>query len=248
VVKIYGASVQGSSHIITDTPCHDSHAYRMLKHGLGVVASVSDGMGSAKRAELGSTLAANFIVDYIEKHIDVNMDDTEIITLIKEGYVEVLDALHMEATSHELHVKDLNATLLVFLSIGDRQFYGQVGDCSLIGKTDAGYLVLAKQQRGEYANATFSICNEASIEQGLFEKIDGFYESVALMSDGIESISVSAKDQTVSKLFYDPFFNVFDHENFNQKDVESSLIRFLSSERISNKTDDDKTLLFVKVR
>ncbi len=248
MVKLYGASVQGSSHIQTETPCHDSHAYRMLKNDLGVVAAVSDGMGSAKRAELGSTLAANYIVDYIEKNIDLSMDDEDIILLIKEGYVEVLDALHMEASAFDLNVKDLNATLLVFLSIGDRQFYGQVGDCSLIGKNDDGYLVLAKQQRGEYANATFSICNDTSIEQGLYEKIDGFYESVALMSDGIESISVSAKDQTVSKLFYDPFFKAFEHEAFNQKDVESSLIRFLSSERISSKTDDDKTLLFIKVR
>ncbi len=86
-----------------------------------------------------------------------------------------------------------------------------------------------------------------SIENGLYEKCDEFYPMVALMSDGIESISVSAKNSTVSSLFFDPFFKVFSHQNYNQAEVQKSLERFLQSERINKKTDDDKTLLFIQV-
>jgi hypothetical protein len=247
LVKVYGASVVGTSHITTDTPCHDSHAYRVLPANLGIIACVSDGMGSAKAAEIGSQTASSFIVDYLEKSLDPKMDDEEIILTIKEGYVQTYDQLLMTASQHELHIKDLNATLLVFVSLGTRQFYGQVGDCSMIGKKDENYQVIAKQQRGEYANATFSICDETSIEQGIYDKIDNFYPEVALMSDGIESISISTKDKVVSKLFYDPFFKAFTHENYHQKDIEAALIRFLNSERISKKTDDDKTLLFISL-
>jgi hypothetical protein len=68
---------------------------------------------------------------------------------------------------------------------------------------------------------------------------------VALMTDGIEGISISSRDKAVSHLFYDPFFNAFLHPNFHQKDVEAALERFLSSDRINKKTDDDKTLLFI---
>jgi hypothetical protein len=65
------------------------------------------------------------------------------------------------------------------------------------------------------------------------------------MSDGIESISVSTKDRTVSALFYEPFFKVFSHDRFSADEVSQSLARFLSSKRINDRTDDDKTLLFI---
>ena len=68
---------------------------------------------------------------------------------------------------------------------------------------------------------------------------------IALMSDGIESISISSKDKMVSHLFYDPFFNAFLHPNFQQENVTEALKRFLNSDRVNKKTDDDKTLLFI---
>jgi len=133
----------------------------------------------------------------------------------------------------------------VFVTLGKRQFYGQVGDCSAIGKLGDNYHVLVEQQRGEYANATFSVCDLQSIENGIYEKIEGYYPMVALMTDGIEGLSISAKDKQVSHLFYDPFFQAFQNPKFHQKDVEAALTRFLNSERINKKTDDDKTLLFI---
>jgi len=248
LVRLYGASVVGTSHLSTETPCHDNHAYQILPNGLGFIACVSDGMGSASHAELGSLTASTFIVNFLEKHLDVKMDDEDIITLIKEGFIETNDELLEVAKINEVNIKDLNATLLVFVSFNGSQYYGQVGDCAAIGKIEDAYEVIAKQQRGEYANATFSICNLESIENGIYEKCDKFYPMIALMSDGIESISISAKDKTVSHLFYDPFFKVFSHENYNQEEVQKSLERFLASDRINKKTDDDKTLLFVDVR
>jgi hypothetical protein len=248
LVRLYGASVVGTSHLSTETPCHDNHAYKILPNGLGFIACVSDGMGSASHAELGSLTASTFIVNFLEEHLDVNMDDEDIITLIQEGFIETNDELHVVANQHELNVKDLNATLLVFISFNGSQYYGQVGDCTAIGKIDDEYEVIVKQQRGEYANATFSICNLESIENGIYERCEKFYPMVSLMSDGIESISISAKDKTVSHLFFDPFFKVFSHENYNQEEVQKSLERFLASDRINKKTDDDKTLLFIEVR
>jgi serine/threonine protein phosphatase PrpC len=239
--------VFGSSHLTTETPCHDAHTYRILSDDMGYIACVSDGMGSAARAELGSSTASLFIVDFLEKKLNLDLTDDEVILLIKEGSVQVNQFLAETAELNDLNIKDLNATLLVFISLKDRQFFGQVGDCTAIGKYDDAYQVLVPQQRGEYANATFSICNMESIENGIYDRCDKFYPMVALMSDGIESISVSAKDSSVSSLFFDPFFKVFSHQNYNQTEVQKSLERFLQSERINKKTDDDKTLLFIQV-
>lgn len=235
----------GASHIATDTPCHDSHTYRILPNNLGYIACVSDGMGSASHAELGSQTASVFVVDFLQNQLKSSMSDEEIITLIKESFIETNDKLYDVAHQNGFHVKDLNATLLVFVTLNGRQFFGQVGDCTAIGKSGDRYQVLVPQQRGEYANATFSVCNLESVENGIYEKVDGYYPMVALMSDGIESISISARDRQVSSLFYDPFFKVFDREHFDPHEVQKSLERFLASERICKKTDDDKTLLFI---
>jgi hypothetical protein len=245
VIKLFGASVVGTSHVQSETPCHDAHRYRILPDNWGYIACVSDGMGSAKAAEIGSDVASSFIVNFLETHLDPKLDDEDVLMLIKEGFVEVHDQLLMASSERELKVKDLNATLLVFVTLGKRQFYGQVGDCSAIGKLGDNYHVLVEQQRGEYANATFSVCDLQSIENGIYEKIEGYYPMVALMTDGIEGLSISAKDKQVSHLFYDPFFQAFQNPKFHQKDVEAALTRFLNSERINKKTDDDKTLLFI---
>ena len=245
MIKVYGASVIGTSHIAADTPCHDSHYFQLLDNDLGVVAAISDGMGSAKYADVGSSLAANFVVDYLVENLEEKMEDEAIVELIKEAYEKTHNRLQEEADITEVDIKDLNATLLVFLSIKDRQFYGQVGDCTAVGLKDETYKVIVEQQRGEYANATFSICNLQSVKDGIYEKCDAFYEAVALMSDGVESMSISSKDNAVSQLFFAPFFKVFEHDTFNEKSITKSLERFLSSERINKKTDDDKTLLFI---
>lgn len=247
MVKLYGASVVGSSHLSTDTPCHDHHSYRILPNNLGYIACVSDGMGSASHAELGSQTASLFVVDFLQKQLNPTMTDDEVILLMKEAFIETNDKLHDTAHLNGVNVKDLNATLLVFVTLNKRQFFGQVGDCTAIGKKDNRYDVIVPQQRGEYANATFSICNLESVGDGIFEKVDEFYPMVALMSDGIESISISAKDNQVSKLFYDPFFKVFERDDFEQFYFQQSLEKFLESDRISKKTDDDKTLLFISM-
>lgn len=245
MIKVYGASVIGASHVASKTPCQDNHHYEFLDNNEGIVACVSDGMGSASHAQLGSLTAAQFVTQFLKAEIELKNTDEEIITIIKEGFIQTNEKLLEVANENEITIKDLNATLLVFLSLGERQFYGQVGDCTLIGKEEKGYSVIAKQQRGEYANATFSICNLDSVENGIFEKVEEYYSEVALMSDGMESISISAKDKKVSELFFNPFFKVFDHANLDQDKVEESLKKFLDSKRISQKTDDDKTMLFI---
>lgn len=245
LIRAYGASVIGTSHAQNGKPCHDHHAYRILEGEKGFVACVSDGMGSARKAELGSTLASTFVVDYLERSIDFEMTDTEVTDRIKEAFEATHNRLKEEADDLDIPVKDLNATMLVYVGLKDRQFYGQVGDCCAIGKRDDFYEVIVFQQRGEYANQTFSICNLESVKNGIYEKTEHVYPYIAMMSDGIESISVSTRDKTVSSLFYEPFFKVFSHDRFSADEVSQSLARFLSSKRINERTDDDKTLLFI---
>lgn len=249
MIQIYGSSVIGTSHIDVSKPCHDSHYYQLFHNNQSIVACVSDGMGSASHAEIGSALASNFVVDFLVEKVTLDMTDEEIIDCLKESYISTHERLKEEAEILELDIKDLNATLLVFVSLADgRQFGAQVGDCTAIGKDEEGnYFVIIEQQRGEYANLTYSVCNIDSVKKGDYFRVDALFPSVALMSDGIESFSVSSATNQPSELFFEPFFKAFENENYDSDVVSTSLTRFLSSERINKKTDDDKTLVLIKI-
>jgi len=247
LINIYGSSVIGTSHVNNQKPCHDSHYYQLFNDNNSIVACVSDGMGSASHAELGSALASNFVVDYLIENIKLDMTDEEIIDCLKDSYIKTYERLKEEAELMEFTIKNLNATLIVFLHLSkSRQFGAQVGDCTAIGKDEEGnYSTIIEQQRGEYANLTFSICNLDSVMKGNYFKIEPFQPYVAMMSDGIESFSVSSATNEPSKLFFEPFFNAFSNKKFSEDIVSDSLKRFLSSDRVNRKTDDDKTLLLI---
>lgn len=249
-IQFFGASVRGTSHVKNDLPCHDSHLIRRIQEDEGIIAALSDGMGSAKHAEIGSALASEAAVDYLEEHLKPEDSDDTILDTLKACYREVHSRLAQEAIISEYDIKDLNATLMMFIHLKDgRQFTGQVGDCVTIGQAEGeeAYHVIIQPQKGEYANQTFSICTKSSIENGDYLKLENPQSKVAMMSDGVESISINASNDDVSKLFFDPFFNAFDKPSFDSDKVSASLQRFLDSDRINKRTDDDKTLLFIRL-
>lgn len=246
----YGASVAGTSHIKTNLPCHDSHRLCDIQEGLGIIACISDGMGSAKKAEVGSALASETLIDTLTDTLDFTSDDETIIKTIMEAYQSVHERLALEAATTKEDISALNATLMMFMHLEDgRQFTAQVGDCVAIGKAtdDEKYEIIIEPQKGEYANQTYSICSRKSIESVEIKKLKTPYTAIAMMSDGIESFTVNAKTKEVSKGFFDPFFNVFGKPAFDESKVRDSLIRFLRSDRINKRTDDDKTLLLIHI-
>ena len=242
----FSASVIGSAHISRKIPCHDSHQVKLLDDGQSIICAVSDGMGSALHAEIGSQIAVESIVEYI---MDAYLEDKEIdvCQTIKDGYYLVQKNLENEALEQDFNVKDLNCTLLVFVAIkGDDQYIGQVGDCIAIGKSgDEPYQLFVNPQKGEYANQTFSIVNTESIDNGEYFKLEKPLTDIALMSDGLEKMTIDLATLNVSKGFFDPFFNAFSQPHFETEKASKSLQAFLSSERINKKTDDDKTLVFI---
>lgn len=254
MIKTFSASVIGTSHINRGMPCHDSHMIRYINDDEGIIVAVSDGMGSAKHAEIGSALAVECITDFISDALKENEDSDDeekqdLTDILKDGYMEVQKRLVKEAEISEVQPRDLNCTLLVFLAINKHeQYIAQVGDCIAIGQTEDSdtYHIIAEPQKGEYANQTFSVVNEESVENGDYELLEHPLKRIALMSDGLEGMTINAATKDVSKGFFDPFFKAFSQSNFSEERASTSLKTFLSSDRINKKTDDDKTLVFIE--
>jgi hypothetical protein len=64
------ASIIGSSHVATGTPCQDASVVKTAKGGEWVVIVVSDGAGTATRAEEGAHLVVKFFSEELLKLVD----------------------------------------------------------------------------------------------------------------------------------------------------------------------------------
>ncbi len=70
--RIVSASAVGTSHLKLGTPCQDSTDCRILQDTEGrpvLVVAVSDGAGSASKAEIGSWIACSTVTEAVEVYL-----------------------------------------------------------------------------------------------------------------------------------------------------------------------------------
>ena len=69
--------------------------------------------------------------------------------------------------------------------------------------------------------------------------------AVAGFTDGIETMALSIGDKTVHTPFFERMFTELERCD-DETCLHSPLINFLSSERVNERTDDDKTLVLAR--
>jgi hypothetical protein len=248
------ASVIGASHQKYDSPCQDSSKCNVIQDANGdeiLVAVVSDGAGSASFSDQGSSLACSLFVKEVTHF------------LAKEKQIKDLDVSFFENWIDQFHciirsfAKDCHATIrefactLVAAVIGnDHAAFFQIGDGAIVildpepENDEEHYKWSFWPAKGEYENTTFFITDPMVKEHIHFNSLPKRIEEVSLFTDGIQHLTLHYQSKTVHHPFFKPMFHVLrkvekDHLAY----LNSSLEKFLSSERINEKTDDDRTLI-----
>lgn len=248
--KYISSSVTGASHAETNTPCQDSCICEVIDGSSGsrvLVVVASDGAGSAKRAEAGSDLTCSFLVEQLKLHLangarvrDLKRDRVE--TWISELRDEI--ALRAEA-EEGLSVRDFAATLLATVIDEDSAAFFQVGDGAIVipGDEEETYGWVFWPQQGQYANETNFVTDQNARLKLEFALVSHRVDEVAVFTDGVQSLALHYE----SRQAHTPFFlSVFrwlrSAPNGRLNEFQDSLISFLNSEKINERTDDDKTL------
>ena len=110
-------------------------------------------------------------------------------------------------------------------------------------------------QRGEYANTTHFLTDADALERLRVAPRLGKVTDIALMTDGLESLAL----RYASTAVYGPFFRgmfrpILDageasvNKDREIKHLSASLDRFLSSDRVRSRTDDDVSLVLASWR
>jgi hypothetical protein len=242
--QVVGASVQGSAHQAKEVPCQDDHSYRVLENGVLLIV-VADGAGSAPEAAKGSSKVVETAMDSLVQAIKVGppVDQAGWEDLLSDVFFEARGAL-IELAEEENHEISDYATTLTCAIVGPEWLAaGQVGDGLVVAQgKDQDLFSFIKPQRGEYANETAFLSMENALTSMDVKVIQKPIAAVAVMSDGILRLAVKLPDYQPHEPFFQPIMT-FVADNQVGDHAEALLEKFLASERVCARTEDDKTLV-----
>jgi len=246
--QIVGCSAIGTKHITGGTPCQDAVDYEIIPGGQIIIGAVSDGMGSARRSDVGSKLAVKTALSQMN-NIKCWQSKPKNDEGAREIFWSVLEkvqaALKKQAENGGYSVEDLNCTLLAFVATPQWLAAIQVGDGQIVVRPKGGnYQLLFMPDKGEYPNVTTSVTSSHALEKMQVCVKSASYEFICAATDGIENISHIKRDNwKPSEGFFKPLEEQIMLSTKSLTHKEKEIEDFLNSEQINQKTDDDKTLL-----
>ena len=119
----------------------------------------------------------------------------------------------------------------------------QVGDgVAVVGDRTGNVTALTAPQRGEYANETIFLVSPQALDTAQTILWQGTVANIAMLSDGLQMLALNLGEGKPHPPFFSPLFN-FMADVKNEAEAKEQLGGFLRSPKITDRTDDDLTLL-----
>jgi len=256
--KHISASVLGTSHGRTETPCQDSSDCRVFTGGDGseiLVAVASDGAGSAKRSDEGSALACSLFLQEMEALFGAEgPSDVREITeeFVKNWLTSFQREVSIRAEHEGLTPRDFACTLLTAVVGSDCAIFAQIGDGAIIVPSPEEaeeYCYVFWPQQGEYANQTYFATETNAHENLQYTLVSHRVDELAVFTDGIQGLALHYQTQSAHNPFFRPVFAWLRPapDDYSEK-FTASLAAYLNSPKVNESTDDDKTLIIATRR
>ena len=232
--KFLGASVTGTGHEKTSIPCQDAHRIEQTDSGVLLVA-LADGAGSASLAEVGALVAVETAIETMKMTVGTVSDWAE---CLRQAFEAAQQKVRCEADSQGEEARELACTLTLILSDGTKAVGGSVGDGAVILETKAGLVPFLVPERGEYLNET-AFLHDMEIGNITFSTYNMPIMGMAAFTDGLQMLALKLPEAAPHAGFFAPLLAFVRHENASEEELH----QFLQSPRVSNRTDDDLTLI-----
>ncbi len=243
--KIAAASVAGVSHAKTGTVCQDAYLHRVLPNGL-LIAAVADGAGSASLSDVGAQLAVATVVQTLERMADASPNPAVFFpdeTALRETLLTARQAVEQEAQSRDVPARELATTLIIAVASATQIIGAQIGDGAIVARDANGEVfAVTTPPDAEYANATTFLTSPDALASAQFVHVPGPAAFLALFSDGLQRLALKFPEGTPHTPFFAPLFR-FLAEATDAEAANTQLTTFLRSPRITDRADDDLTLL-----
>lgn len=232
--KLVFGSVKGTSHAQSGLPCQDY--CRGIITGTTLVVACADGAGSAEFSQLGSKAA-------VDRFLEVAFGDAVPTKDQVEAWIEAArERLLEEAEANGSTPRQLACTFLAAL-VGDGwAAFAQVGDGVIVFDGPNGYDFAFWPDNGEYANTTRFLSEDDHRQHLRIEIVERDVSELAVMTDGLQMLALDIAGAKVHDRFFAPLFEAV-RNGPDEAALQTSLLSFLDSKRVNERTDDDKTLL-----
>ncbi|MFZ1780520.1 MAG: PP2C family serine/threonine-protein phosphatase [Enterococcus aquimarinus] len=250
MIGFYKMSLIGSSHLSdAGGVCQDSNDAKTLPNGW-VVASIADGLGSARHSDVGSSLAVSEVLRFISSNVPEVWHDESLISLFRTAYHSAYRLIKERAEKDGNPAKDYDTTLTTVIYNGSNAVFGHVGDGGIITLNPYGdFSILTKAQKGDEFNSVTPL--RSGPDNWIFGVAPESVAALLMLTDGIYDVAcpwlIAKQEQKIYVNYVRPFMDrnilsvktAADFENA-QKEVED----FLNSEQ-SRQITDDKTILAI---
>ncbi|MGI0484755.1 PP2C family serine/threonine-protein phosphatase [Pantanalinema rosaneae CENA516] len=253
--KTITRSAIGTLHQTMNLPCQDYGGDRVL--GEVVMGVVADGAGSAKYADVGATVAVTTALDFLartetwlqrQRHLSWQAfgqrpSDQLAQNLFTKVVEQVVSVLQQTADRNHWDIDDLACTLLAFIATPDWLAAMQIGDGFIVVRTpDQPYRLLFQPHKGEYANQTTFVTSTAALVDMQIQVLAEPASFICAATDGLEKVAIRLSDWTAFPPFFQPL-EEYMQETADPNQEDDYLVAFLESDRLNQRTDDDKTVL-----
>jgi len=265
------ASVAGTFHLKSQSPCQDASRVEVFRDAGGgevLVAAASDGAGSAALSQLGAKLACDLFVDGVKSHIEGGNTRAVLADNFIVDWIGNFRRLAIGSSgAGSARIQDFACTLLAAVVWRDLALYFQLGDGAIVESRREepareepareypareypdGYAVVCWPQQGEYANMTNFLTDADAADKVFRELKPGVVDEVAIFTDGLQRLALDYRTQSAHAPFFAPMFAWLRPRGGGySRELSDSLTVYLNSEKINSRTDDDKTLILATRR
>ena len=245
--RVVAASVAGTSHVKLDKECEDVHGWRRLRNGLLAVA-LADGAGSALNGGEGAAIAVKAaLADLVRSVEQFRGMDGEWETALLSALQMASEAVEEHAANSGRPIRSYASTLLLSLIERNRIGVAQIGDGGSVLLTGSGTLqTITRPPLTEYVNETLFLISPNAIETAQLAIFEEPLLSAAFFTDGLQRLALKLPEGAPFPPFFSPLFKFA--ETVSEKEAITQLESFLQSPRVTERTDDDLTLLLISIK
>ncbi len=203
---------------------------------------VADGAGSALCAEKGAELALEAALSHwsaLMHEPEFGLSDQLAVEFIKV----IRSKIYSTAEATGKTARDYACTFLALLSSDQGTLTFQVGDGGIVLDVGANLELSIVPMGGDYANMTHFVTDESALDHLESKHYEGRVDRAAVFSDGVQRLALNLSEGTPHEPFFAPFFGVLSSITPDQRQqLEPALVRFLESDQVNERTDDDKSM------
>ena len=243
--RVVAASVRGTSHIKSGLPCQDVLRWQ-TGAGEWLLAALADGAGSASLAEVGAGIAAERGIEALKAQVQSKSHaaaDEEWRACLMAALTSARAAVLAGAQERKVEARELASTLTLLAVSPEIAVAAQIGDGAALASAPPEVLAcLTKPMIAEYLNETTFLISETALESAQTIVRRGRWRHASLLCDGLQLLALRLPEGTPHARFFDPLFRFVDRAG-DVPAASRELSVFLQSQRITERTDDDLSLL-----